>query len=54
MGMDIQSALGRLSEKQDLSTEEMASVMRQIMSGDATDVQIGAFFARSAYERRDY
>lgn len=43
MGMDIQSALGRLSEKQDLSTEEMASVMRQIMSGDATDVQIGAF-----------
>ena len=43
MGMDIQSALGRLSEKQDLSTEEMASVMRQIMSGDTTDVQIGAF-----------
>jgi anthranilate phosphoribosyltransferase len=43
MGMDIQSALGLLSEKQDLSTEEMASVMRQIMSGDTTDVQIGAF-----------
>lgn len=43
MGVDIQTALARVSEKQNLSTEEMASVMRQIMSGDATDVQIGAF-----------
>ena len=43
MNMDIQSALGRVSESQSLSTEEMASVMRQIMSGGATDVQIGAF-----------
>jgi anthranilate phosphoribosyltransferase len=43
MNMNIQTALGRISEKQDLSTEEMVAVMRQIMSGDATDVQIGAF-----------
>ncbi len=43
MGMDIQTALGRISDKQNLSTEEMAAVMRQIMSGSATDVQIGAF-----------
>jgi anthranilate phosphoribosyltransferase len=41
--MDIQGALGRISEKQDLSTEEMVDVMRQIMSAGATDVQIGAF-----------
>jgi len=43
MGMDIQKALARLSEKQDLSTEEMVDVMRQIMSAGSTDVQIGAF-----------
>lgn len=43
MGMDIQTALGRIAEKQDLSTEEMVSVMRQIMSAGSTDVQIGAF-----------
>lgn len=43
MSMDIQTALGRIAEKQDLSTREMAEVMRQIMSGSTTDVQIGAF-----------
>ncbi len=43
MSMDIQTALGRIAEKQNLSTEEMAQVMRQIMSGSTTDVQIGAF-----------
>ena len=43
MGMDIQTALSRLAEKQDLSTQEMVSVMRQIMSAGSTDVQIGAF-----------
>jgi len=43
MGMNIQTALGRIAEKQDLSTEEMVAVMRQIMSAGSTDVQIGAF-----------
>jgi len=43
MSMDIQTALGRITEMQDLSTEEMVAVMRQIMSAGATDVQIGAF-----------
>jgi len=43
MEMNIQKALGRISEKQDLTTEEMVAVMRQIMSAGATDVQIGAF-----------
>jgi anthranilate phosphoribosyltransferase len=41
--MNIQVALNRISDQQDLSTEEMATVMRQIMSGGASDVQIGAF-----------
>lgn len=43
MGMNIQTALGRIAEKQDLTTEEMVDVMRQIMSAGSTDVQIGAF-----------
>ena len=43
MSMNIQTALGRISERQDLSTEEMVAVMRQIMSAGSTDVQIGAF-----------
>jgi anthranilate phosphoribosyltransferase len=43
MTMDIQAALGRIAEKQNLSNEEMVDVMRQIMSAGSTDVQIGAF-----------
>jgi len=43
MSMDIQTALGRIADKHNLSTGEMAEVMRQIMSGSTTDVQIGAF-----------
>ena len=39
--MDIQQALAQVAEQQDLSREDMAAVMRQIMSGDATDAQIG-------------
>jgi anthranilate phosphoribosyltransferase len=42
MAMNIQNALERLSEQRDLSSQEMADVMRQIMSAGATDVQIGA------------
>ena len=43
MSMNIQTALGRIAEKQDLSNAEMVDVMRQIMSAGSTDVQIGAF-----------
>lgn len=43
MTMDIQTALGRIAEKQNLSRSEMVDVMRQIMSAGSTDVQIGAF-----------
>ena len=40
--MDIQKAVVALVEPRDLTREEMAGVMRQVMSGDATDAQIGA------------
>lgn len=41
--MNIRTALARVTEKANLSTEEMRAVMHQIMSGEATDAQIGAF-----------
>jgi len=40
--MDIQQALARVAERNSLNRGEMEAVMRQIMSGDATDAQIGA------------
>lgn len=43
--LDIKTALARIVERQDLSTEEMTSVMRQIMTGQCDDAQIGAFLA---------
>ena len=41
--MDIREALGRVVENLDLTLEEMREVMRQIMTGAASDAQIGAF-----------
>ena len=41
--MDIREALEHIATRRDLTTEEMAGVMRQIMSGGAHDAQIGAF-----------
>ena len=41
--MDMPSAIGQVMEGQDLSAEEMLLVMRLIMSGEATDAQIGGF-----------
>jgi anthranilate phosphoribosyltransferase len=41
--MDIRSALARLADHQNLSTDEMRDVMRQIMTGGAEQAQIGAF-----------
>jgi anthranilate phosphoribosyltransferase len=41
--MDIQSAIRAVTEHRDLSREEMTSVMRTIMSGQATESQIGGF-----------
>lgn len=41
--MDIKQALALLAEKRDLSLEQMQAVMSQIMTGEATEAQIGAF-----------
>lgn len=41
--MNIQQAIKAVTEKQDLSRDEMTEVMRQIMTGEATDSQIGGF-----------
>ncbi|RLQ21166.1 anthranilate phosphoribosyltransferase [Seongchinamella sediminis] len=40
--MDMQQALAALVDGHSLSQQDMAGVMRQVMSGDATDAQIGA------------
>jgi len=41
--MDIKQSLSRLTDGHDLSLEEMKEVMAQIMTGAATDAQVGAF-----------
>ena len=41
--MDIRQALARVADRRDLSLEDMQAVMGQIMNGEATDAQIGAF-----------
>jgi anthranilate phosphoribosyltransferase len=41
--MDIQQAIRAVTERRDLSGEEMRLVMRQIMTGEATPAQIGGF-----------
>lgn len=41
--MNMQEAIAAVIDKRDLSTDEMASVMRLIMTGKASDAQIGGF-----------
>jgi len=41
--MNIKLAIGRVVTRQDLTEEEMISVMNDIMGGNATDAQIGSF-----------
>lgn len=41
--MDIKAALAKLGDQKDLTGAEMRSALGTIMSGDATDAQIGAF-----------
>lgn len=41
--MDIKAALNKIASRQDLTGEEMRSVMTTIMEGSATPSQIGAF-----------
>jgi anthranilate phosphoribosyltransferase len=40
--MEIKQALARIAENSDLTRDEMQSIMEQIMSGQASDAQIGA------------
>jgi len=41
--MDMSAAIKAVTERRDLSPEEMRSVMRTIMTGEATQAQIGGF-----------
>lgn len=41
--MNIQQAISKLVERHDLTAEQTADVMRQIMSGQASDAQIAGF-----------
>ena len=41
--MDMQSAIKAVTEHKNLSSDEMASVMRLIMTGEATPAQVGGF-----------
>ncbi|UCH38516.1 MAG: anthranilate phosphoribosyltransferase [Gammaproteobacteria bacterium] len=41
--MDIQTAIKSMIARQDLSSDDMVSVMRQIMTGECTQSQIGGF-----------
>ncbi|GGK01967.1 anthranilate phosphoribosyltransferase [Pseudomonas matsuisoli] len=41
--MNIKDALNRIVAQLDLTTDEMKDVMREIMTGQCTDAQIGAF-----------
>lgn len=41
--MNIQQAVSALVESNNLSTQEMISAMREVMTGEATPAQIGAF-----------
>ena len=43
MSMDMQTAIGKVIGRQDLTGPEMTSVMRAIMQGVATPAQIGGF-----------
>ncbi|MCK5334985.1 MAG: anthranilate phosphoribosyltransferase, partial [Gammaproteobacteria bacterium] len=41
--MDMQAAIKAVTERKDLSVDEMTDVMRTIMTGEATPAQIGGF-----------
>lgn len=41
--MDMQSAIRAVTERKNLSSDDMASVMRLIMTGEATPAQVGGF-----------
>lgn len=51
--MKLSQAINAVLQRQDLNSSEMTEVMRTIMTGGATDAQIGGFFNWSADERRN-
>ncbi len=61
----IKEMIGKIAEGKDLSFEESKAVMREIMEGNATEVQIGSFITAlrmkgetvdeiTRYERKGY
>ena len=52
--MDIQQALSKVAERQDLTTEEMQAVMTQVMTGEATKRTDWCFLNGVANERRNH
>ena len=46
----IQGAIGKVVNREDLSQAEMEAVMNEIMSGEATPAQIGAFITALQHE----
>ena len=51
--MDMKQAIQRVADRQDLTWEEAGEVMELLLTGAATQAQIGAFSDRIADERRD-
>ena len=49
----IREAIAKLVEREDLTSEEAEAVMQEIMRGEATPSQIGAFLVRIADEGGD-
>ena len=45
--MTLKEALSRVAHRRDLTREEMASVMGQMLAGEATPAQVGAFAVAS-------
>ncbi len=41
--MDIKTAIRQLTQQQDIGAQDMITLMREIMTGQCTDAQIGAF-----------
>ena len=52
--MEIKEALNRIVAQLDLTTDEMKDVMRQIMTGQCTDVADRCLPHGHAHEERDH
>ena len=50
--MNVRQAIARLVAGANLTEPEMVAVMNQVMTGEATPIQVAAFFVRCNYKRR--